>query len=263
MNIAPQSLSTIREDLYALRGQSVDASSISAYMRKADLIAFDGPLLSLYAQADGQEGLLMWLDHGREGSRWSLTPVNSDALRRYLAQEITLRDVLLPATKVFVFLSGEDALPKDCLELNRFPESYLPSESSYLADNISTPAAKLLALSVLQQTSTEASTAPVVSDPAAIAAFKRVAEILLRKGYGLGLEDTGFCEEAYVAACILGGARPFECLNEHAEECGLFRVDLPGTWGEPSKAPLLAEDEDAAIVMLAAALPVPHRRPSP
>lgn len=97
--------------------------------------------------------------------------------------------------------------------------------------------------------------------------FQQVSALLLRKHYGLGLGDTRLCEAPYVRILIQGSVRPFEYLNEHADDCNLDRVDLRAQWGIPSQAPLTETEEIGAresMISAAAKPPVSRsRRPSP
>lgn len=77
--------------------------------------------------------------------------------------------------------------------------------------------------------------------------FQRCAAQLLKKHYGLALNDTHLCDEAFVTECVSRGWRPFQVIAEHAEDADLVRVDLQGDYGVASKAPITAADELAAL----------------
>ena len=77
--------------------------------------------------------------------------------------------------------------------------------------------------------------------------FQQIAQFLLKKHYGLELNDTRLSEPDYVAIVVGNSTRPFEYLNEHAEDCDLDRVDLDGPWGIPSQRPLTQRDELIAL----------------
>lgn len=78
--------------------------------------------------------------------------------------------------------------------------------------------------------------------------FQQVSERLLKKHYGLTLNDTHLYDEKIVQECINQGYRPFQVVAEHAEEADLDRIDKEGFYGVPSKAPITAEDEAAALL---------------
>lgn len=127
-----------------LRGRKVDARSLPTYTWNADLIYFDGPMLSLYKQEDGQDVLFAWLDCDERKNRWSVFPIERDDLRSYLLGQISLRSVCLSAHYVHVFDTGIDCKRRNWLELEQYPEKYLPAQNSFLREEISTSAAKRL-----------------------------------------------------------------------------------------------------------------------
>jgi hypothetical protein len=62
-----------------------------------------------------------------------------------------------------------------------------------------------------------------------VAQYQAVSEALLRDAYGLELGDTRICEDEYAQALIDAGIQPHEYLTQHAEDCGLLRLD--DLWG--------------------------------
>lgn len=127
-----------------LAGKKVDARSLPTFTWNADLIYFDGPMLSLYKQEDGQDVLFAWLDCDERKNRWSVFPIDRDDLRGYLLGEITLRSVCLSAESVYVFDSGRDCKRRNWAELSKYPDEYLPAQNSFLKPEIATEAAKRL-----------------------------------------------------------------------------------------------------------------------
>lgn len=127
-----------------LNGRKVDARSVPTYTWNADLIYFDGPMLSLYKQDDGQDVLFAWLDCDDRKNRWSVFPIKRDELRAYLLGEISLRSICLAAHSLLVFDTGVDCKRRNWILLNRFPEEYLPAQSSFLKSEIATASAKRL-----------------------------------------------------------------------------------------------------------------------
>lgn len=127
-----------------LAGKKVDARSLPTYTWNADLIYFDGPMLSLYKQEDGQDVLFAWLDCDERKNRWSVVPIDRDALRGYLLGEIALRSVCLAAPSVYVFDTGRDCKRRNWTVLDKYPDEYLPAQNSFLKPEIATEAAKRL-----------------------------------------------------------------------------------------------------------------------
>lgn len=80
-----------------------------------------------------------------------------------------------------------------------------------------------------------------------IALFQKIATQLLATHYGLTLNDTRLAEDAYVATLLEEPpTRPFEYLNEFADDCRLDRVDAPFDTGRA----LTQADEVAALEAL-------------
>lgn len=80
--------------------------------------------------------------------------------------------------------------------------------------------------------------------------FQDISAALLKKHYGLSLNDTHLCDDAIVDQCINQGYRPYQVVAEHAAEADIDRIDKSGAWGIPSKAAVTATDEDDAIRQL-------------
>lgn len=81
-----------------------------------------------------------------------------------------------------------------------------------------------------------------------VTTYQKIADHMLTKHYGLEnsagdlrLENTNF-----VSQLIKDGVRPFQIINEHAEECDLYRMDIKGFYGAPVNKPLTENDEDCA-----------------
>lgn len=80
--------------------------------------------------------------------------------------------------------------------------------------------------------------------------FQAIAAALLKKHYGLELNDTHLHDEEVVAECIKQGYRPYQVVAEHAEEADLYRIDCFGFYGVPSKKAITAADETGALAVL-------------
>ncbi len=55
--------------------------------------------------------------------------------------------------------------------------------------------------------------------------YQAISEVLLKKYYGLELNDTRLCEDDYVKALADSGSEPFEYINEIADDFGFDRID--------------------------------------
>lgn len=80
--------------------------------------------------------------------------------------------------------------------------------------------------------------------------FQRIADEMLQKHYGISLDDTYLSDEKIVAGCIGQGFRPYQIINEHAEEADLVRIDIEGFYGVPSHCALSSQDELNALLIV-------------
>lgn len=130
-----------------IEGQKIDARTLSKHQWNADLIEFEGPLLSLYKGESGNDLLYAWLDCTAIRNRWCIVPVDRKSLRDYLEQQKTLRDLYLESEWIVIFHTGTSSKRSAFLRTSwdRLPDAYLPDVDSYLTPEIATPAAEKLA----------------------------------------------------------------------------------------------------------------------
>lgn len=83
-----------------------------------------------------------------------------------------------------------------------------------------------------------------------IPTFKKVAEALLRKHYGLQLNDTALSDDGVVRLLLDRNFRPFEVVVSIADDVELVRIDVEGPYGTRSSQPITADDEFKAIAQL-------------
>lgn len=93
--------------------------------------------------------------------------------------------------------------------------------------------------------------------------FKAVANKLLSTHYAIGINDTLLSDDTVVKSYIESQTRPYQAVNDWAEEVDLHRTDIQGAWGVPENRPLLAEQEDRAIEALRAFAAPRSRASSP
>lgn len=80
--------------------------------------------------------------------------------------------------------------------------------------------------------------------------FKAIAACLLARHYGVEIDETSLREQRVCESMMRAGARPYEVVNAHANDIGLFRVDVRGDFGMPTRACLTAEHESSAGKLL-------------
>jgi hypothetical protein len=127
-----------------IQGADVDGRAFPDYTWNADLISFDGPLLSLYRRdVGGQDALFFWLDTDNRKNRWGVVELTRSSLRDYLRGHLSLRNVIKQAHFVYVFNVGVKRRT-NIKRLRALPDFYLPKAESFLYSEISTNEAKAL-----------------------------------------------------------------------------------------------------------------------
>lgn len=140
-----------------LNGESIQIADIPEYTFFSHLINYDGPLLSLFKGADDSDALFLWVDNDSVRNRWCIIPVTRDNLRRYFNQECTLRN-LIELNDNVIFVNYRISHTHDGVKIRRskaisvnvgnIPVDYMPTEQSYLFDEICTDEALDLKASV-------------------------------------------------------------------------------------------------------------------
>jgi hypothetical protein len=125
-------------------GRKTSVSDLPKYTWNADLISFDGPLLSLFKQSDGLDALFVWLDCDKIKNRWCVVPLKRVELWNYLSGKISLRSLVLALPSIHIFTTGAKAGRRTFFEINVLPDYYVPDHDSFLTAEISTSAAKKL-----------------------------------------------------------------------------------------------------------------------
>lgn len=124
-------------------GERISAKEIPKHTWNADLVYYDGPLISLYRSERGEDVLYVWLDCTATRHRWCIVPISRESLRGYLNEYYSLHTIFQRAKYLLTFDMG-DSFKKTGVtrtDFENFPEDYRPEEDSYLSADIATPAA--------------------------------------------------------------------------------------------------------------------------
>ncbi|WP_363797428.1 hypothetical protein ABU614_19755 [Lysobacter firmicutimachus] len=130
-----------------LGGKSVSGKKLPEFTWNADLIEFDGPLVSLFKSDRDADALFVWVDCDRYKNRWCIVQVVRSNLRGYLNAEIALRDLFEQAGDLYFFDVGPSGRRSNFVvsTIGIVPQSYLPAADSMLDDSVATDAARRLA----------------------------------------------------------------------------------------------------------------------
>lgn len=107
----------------------------SKFKKIADLIFFEGPLLSHYVSDKGDDYLFYWVDRDEQDNRWLVLRVSLSSLQKYMAKDISLRQLIEAPNDGYLYQVDVDndinyhdvklVQPAD------LPEEYLPTIDSY------------------------------------------------------------------------------------------------------------------------------------
>jgi len=101
----------------------------------ADLIYFDGPLLSLFKNESGDSYLYYWCDVDDNYNRWIIFRLSKAKLKSYIFKKISLNSLILNPIDGFLYIADiNDDLQYRNIFLSppdKLPESYVPEEDSY------------------------------------------------------------------------------------------------------------------------------------
>ena len=109
----------------------------SRFKKIADLICFEGPLLSHYVSSKGDDYLFYWVDSDESDNRWMVLRVNLASLQKYMAGNVSLLELVGSPNDGYLYLVDVDnnisyhnvklVQPAD------LPEDYLPAADSFYA----------------------------------------------------------------------------------------------------------------------------------
>lgn len=129
-------------------GSMARVSALGELTWNADLIAFEGPLLSLFQNDRGKDILVSWLDADDKANRWACFEVHRSLLNDYLRGDVTLLETFQDANRIYVFDVDAKLKRKNVrlVSFSQLPEDYVPAPDSYLTSEIATDAVRTLVL---------------------------------------------------------------------------------------------------------------------
>ena len=109
----------------------------SSFKKMADLIFFEGPLLSHYVSSKGDDYLFYWVDRDDNDNRWLVLRVSLPNLQKYIGKEISLRELIENPNDGYLYSVNvnNDIHYHDVklVQPSTLPEEYLPETDSYYA----------------------------------------------------------------------------------------------------------------------------------
>ena len=107
----------------------------SQFKKVADLIYFEGPLLSHYVSSKGDDYLFYWVDRDDSDNRWLVVRVSLANLQKYIAKEMSLREIIENPNDGYLYAVDVDNdvhyHDVKLLQPSAIPEDYLPDADSF------------------------------------------------------------------------------------------------------------------------------------
>jgi hypothetical protein len=118
-----------------LNGQLALTHPLRELQKRADLVFFDGPLLSLFENKDGDPYFFIWADVDRDTNRWVVFRTASAGLSAFLNKNVTLRELVTHPSDGFLYVADLNAASDFgdvwIIPAAELPVAYLPASNSY------------------------------------------------------------------------------------------------------------------------------------
>lgn len=104
----------------------------------ADLLYFDGPLLSLFKDKNGKNCLFYWIDSDTKYNRWVVLNADNDKIIKYLKKEISLYNLISSNSGCYYKVDIDNDLNYNniaLIEKEDFPTVYLPNRQFFFSEN--------------------------------------------------------------------------------------------------------------------------------
>jgi len=119
----------------SIQGINLTQFPLKNLSKVAELIYFDGPLLSLFESPNKDNYLYYWCDVDNNYNRWLVFRINTRDLNLYLTGQVRLQKLLLYPIDGFLYAVDIDNDIQYCniylLYPENLPEIYLPDEDSF------------------------------------------------------------------------------------------------------------------------------------
>lgn len=110
-------------------------------IKKGDLLAYNGPILSHFKTDDYKDFFMFWVDQNEVSNRWLLFYVSEENLKRYFNKKMSLRNLVFYHQKDFVYFidinTNIEYTNITRKAVKDFPMEYVPGENSYFDEKYS------------------------------------------------------------------------------------------------------------------------------
>lgn len=117
-----------------IKGHIIQNIPFQGLTKVADLMEYEGPILSHFTDEKGNNYLYYWVDYDENVNRWLIWKINDAQLYGYIKGTKSLNKLLLEDNKDFIYSVEIDKDLKQSnimmIELDDIQESYIPEEDS-------------------------------------------------------------------------------------------------------------------------------------
>jgi len=124
-----------------IKGVKIPIYTLDYLEKVADLIYFDGPLLSWFKDQASHDFLFYWVDTDGQYNRWLVFRTTNEHIEKYIKQRRTLFDIVTKPVDGFLYsvdiaVHGNELVYENVhiVTPSILPESYLPGIDSYYED---------------------------------------------------------------------------------------------------------------------------------
>jgi len=113
----------------------IEGHKLSLTLSKiADLLYFDGPLVSLFEDNEKKTYYLYcWCDADENCNRWLVLRITERQIENYIKGELSLHEIITMAESYFLYDINNDIEYENIysIKLSQLPASYIPDEDSF------------------------------------------------------------------------------------------------------------------------------------
>jgi hypothetical protein len=121
-----------------VRGYKIEKLPIEDLYKVEDLVYFDGPLLSFYANKSGSTFLYYWVDADNEYNRWFVFSVEINELNDFINRKIPLITIIKHSMQGYILDLDKDLVHSDVFLVltSELPQNYLPKDEYYYDEDL-------------------------------------------------------------------------------------------------------------------------------
>jgi len=117
-------------------GHKISSSVLSGHKKIADLISYEGPVLSHFRNEGNEDFIYYWIDQNDKLYRWLVFKITFSEIMHYLSSSISLRELILDEKIQYYFVADNNSANSNfenvfLLEKTELDHEYLPDVESY------------------------------------------------------------------------------------------------------------------------------------